>query len=255
MIDCGSLEYADARVHARHGERLDASQWRRIEVLRDFTPALELARTTALRPWLAGITAESSVEQIEGALRGHWRRVPDEVAGWMPARWRAAILWCAWLPDLPLLQHLARGGESPSWLHTDDAWRELGEAPPSSRQAVLAGGPAGALASAWPAPEAIGRSWLAAWRERLPARLGAAGSALDALVRLLLAHARAFALTTPTQGWSLRASLQAQLVQLLRRSAMQPALVFIHLALCALDLERLRAELLRRAIFKNWEVA
>lgn len=254
MIECGSVELADARVHARHGERLDASGWRRIEVLREFAPALELARTTALRPWLVGITADSSVEEIEAALRGHWRRTVAEVADWMPARWRPAILWCAWLPELPLLQHLARGGDPPRWLDDDALWRAVATAPAETRSAVLAAGPASGLAAAWAAPEATGRTWLGAWRERLPARLGDAGAALDALVRALLAHAAAFVQAAPSQGWSLRASLQAQLVHLLRRSALQPAIAFVHIALCALDLERLRAELLRRAIFRNWQV-
>jgi hypothetical protein len=30
---------------------------------------------------------------------------------------------------------------------------------------------------------------------------------------------------------------------------------FIHVALCALDLERLRAELLRRLLFRRWKLA
>ena len=49
MIVAGSLELTHARVLARHGERLAAADWRRIEAIRDWAPALELARTTALR--------------------------------------------------------------------------------------------------------------------------------------------------------------------------------------------------------------
>ena len=255
MIDSGSLELAHARVHARHGERLDAAAWRRIEVMREFAPSLELARATALRPWLSGITADSSVEQIEAALRGQWRAIVVEVAGWMPAAWRPAILWCAWLPDLALLQHLARGGEPPRWLRDDAAWRELGAAPPPARAATLAAGPQAPLASAWPTPDAIGTAWLAAWRRLVPRRRGDAGPALDELVRVLSDHARAFAAAAPSQGWSLRNDLRTRLAQLLRRAALQPAGAFIHIALCALDLERLRGELLRRVLFRNWAVA
>jgi hypothetical protein len=255
VIECGSLEYAHARVHARHGERLDAAAWRRIEVMRDFAPSLELARASALRPWLVGITADSSAPQIEATLRGHWRSLVDEVAGWMPAAWRQAVAWCVWLPDLALLQHLARGGESPPWVRDDDVWRELSVAPPPTRAAVLAAGPAGALASAWPTPHTLGRAWLGAWRLRLPQHAGDAGTTLEQLVHVLLDHARAFAVAAPSQGWSLRGALQTRLTQLLRRSALQPASVFVHVALCALDLERLRAELLRRVIFRNWKVA
>jgi len=255
VIDCGSLEYAHARVHARHGQRLDAGTWRRIEVMRDFAPSLELARATALRPWLVGITADSSAPQIEATLRRHWRALIDEIAGWMPTAWRRAIVWCVWLPDLALLQHLARGGEAPPWLRDDEVWRDLSNAPLPARAAVLAAGPAGALASAWPTPRALGRAWLDAWWLRLPQHASAAGTTLDQLVRVLLDHARAFAVAAPSQGWSLRGTLQTRLSQLLRRSALQPASVFVHITLCALDLERLRAELLRRVIFRNWTVA
>jgi hypothetical protein len=255
VIDCGSLEYTHARVHARHGQRLDAADWRRIEVLRDFAPSLELARATALRPWLVGITADSGVPQIEAALRRHWRSLVDEVAGWMPAAWRPAIVWCAWLPDLALLQHLARGGEPPLWLRSDEVWRDLAVAPAPARASVLAAGPVGVLAGAWPTPHTLGRAWLTAWRHRLPQRSVDSGQTLDQLVHVLLEHARTFAVAAPSQGWSMRGALQTRLLQLLRASALQPASAFVHIALCALDLERLRAELLRRVIFRNWKVA
>ena len=38
MIECGSLEYAQARIGARHGERLREADWHRIEVLRELRP-------------------------------------------------------------------------------------------------------------------------------------------------------------------------------------------------------------------------
>jgi hypothetical protein len=267
VIDAGSLELAHARVLARHGERLTSADWRRIEATRDWAPALEVARATALRPWLDGITVDSGVAQIEGTLRRHWRRGVAEAAEWMPAPWQAAVRWCAWLPDLPLLQHLARGGEPPRWMQEDDAWRALAAAPPASRAAVLAAGPAGALAAAWASPHDAGRAWLLEWRKRLPAKVRAASPAtvratpdsasasLHALVRLLRDHAKVFGVAAASQGWPLRGALRVQLVQLLRRSALQPAMAFIHLALCALDLERLRAELLRRVVFPGRKVA
>ena len=68
-------------------------------------------------------------------------------------------------------------------------------------------------------------------------------------MRILLGHDRAFVAADPAQGWVLRGSLRAQLSLLLRRATLEPAAAFIHLALCALDLERLRAELLIRYVF------
>lgn len=255
MIDCGSLELAHARLHARHGRRLDAAAWRRIEVLRDFAPLLALARGTALQPWLAGIGADSDVRQVEAALRRHWRALVDEVAAWMPADWRPAIVWCALLPDLALLQHLARGGAAAAWMEDDDRWRALCAALPRARQAVLAAGPAADLAVAWPAPQRMGAAWHDAWQRRLPQPLGEARAMLDRLVRLLVDHRQAFAEAAPSQGWQQRGALQAGLTLLLRRAALEPAAVFAHLALCALDLERLRAELLRPLLFRHWKAA
>jgi hypothetical protein len=42
---------------------------------------------------------------------------------------------------------------------------------------------------------------------------------------------------------------------LLRRATLEPAAAFIHVALCALDLERLRGELLSRLLFAQRQVA
>jgi hypothetical protein len=255
VIDCGSLEYAHARLHARHGERLDEAAWRRIEVIRDFAPLLEGARAGALRPWLVGITADSSVHQVEAALRGHWRALVDERLAWMPLSWQRALRWCAVLPDLALLQHLARGGEPSTWMHDDPSWRELCAAQPQARAAVLGAGPYATLAGAWSAPEALGRAWHDEWQRRLPRPLSDAGDALPRLVHVLLDHRRAFVDAAPSEGWLLRGALRARLALLFRRAALQPAAAFIDLALCALDLERLRAELLRRVLFPRWQVA
>jgi hypothetical protein len=46
-----------------------------------------------------------------------------------------------------------------------------------------------------------------------------------------------------------------RLVRLFRRSALDPAAAFIYLAVACLDLERLRGELLRRAIFPTFRMA
>lgn len=280
MIECGSLEYALARLQARHGKRADETVWRRIEVVRELRRMLELARGTALWPWLDGITVDSDVHRIEQVLRSHWRQRVAEVASWMPSRWRAPLQWCAVLPDLPALQYLARGGEPPGWMH-DDEWRELALAPPSQRPAILHSGPLAAFAEARTAPDAIGDAWLTEWRRRLPDAVDTAaprpagdaahparerrgsrallllddpGAPLELLARTIDDHRQSFAKASANEGWLLRASLRSRLCLLLRRVGLDPAAAFIHLALWALELERLRAELLRRALFAPWKV-
>jgi hypothetical protein len=291
-VDCGSLEYAHARLHARHGMRLDESAWRRIEGLRDLAPMLDAARATGLRRWLLGIGAASTVHEVELGLRSHWRALVDEVAGWMPPAWQAAIAWCGVWPDLALLQHLARGGEAPQWLQDDPWWRDLAAAAPQERLAVLGAGAHAALARAWPVPQTMARVWHDEWRRRLPdsgrdanaarprgagpasgptiqqsgqARVAPGGFALTPgterdeilvqLLRVLSEHAQAFEQASPTQGWQQRAALRAKLTLLWRRATLDPAAAFIHLALAALDLERLRAELLRRIVFPHARAA
>lgn len=255
MIECGSLEYAHARLHARHGQRADELTWRRIEVVREFAPLLTLARGTALQPWLVGITAQSTAHQIEASLRGQWRGLVSELVGWMPGPWQPALAWCAVLPDLAALQHLARGGEPAAWMHDEPAMRELCTAPSQARASLLGAGPYAALAAAWLAPQAIGQAWQAEWQRRLPHAPGDTGDTLGQVVRTLLAHRADFADAPAGQGWLLRGGLHARLSLLLRRAALEPAAAFIHLALCALDLERLRAELLRRVLFARLKVA
>jgi hypothetical protein len=159
------------------------------------------------------------------------------------------------LTDLAPLQHLARGGEPAAWMQADPTWRALCAAQPQARAALLAAAPCGPLAAAWSAPHDLGRAWFDEWQRRLPQPLADAGDALESLVRVLLDHHRAFAAAQPGSGWLLRGALHARLSLLFRRAALQPAAAFIHLALCALDLERLRAELLRRLLFPRWQAA
>jgi hypothetical protein len=248
MIDCGSLEYAHARLLARHGERPDEAAWRRLEALREIAPLLDVARSTALRPWLVGIGAQTPVHQVEATLRGHWRALVDEVAAWMPAPWQPSVAWCAVWPDLALLQHLARGGEPAPWMLDDALWRELASAAAPARAAVLSAGPCAALAPAWPVPHTLAQAWRDEWLRRLPQ---APGDTLAQLMRMLNDHGNAFAQANPSQGWLQRSALRARLSLLLRRATLEPAAAFIHLALCALDLERLRAQILPRLLFRH----
>jgi hypothetical protein len=72
---------------------------------------------------------------------------------------------------------------------------------------------------------------------------------LDELARVLHLYFNAFHDPAVRDGWPLRRALEAQLTLLFRRAMLDPAVAFIFLALAALDLERLRGELVRRAAF------
>ena len=255
MIDCDSLEYAQARLQARHGQRAGEVAWQRLEMTREFAALLDAGRSSPLRAWLVGITARSTSHQIETVLRVHWRTLVAEVAGWMPALWQPALLWCAVWPDLPVLQHLSCGGDASAWMDDDPDYRVLCAAAPNERPKAVAAGKFGALAGAGSEPHSLVRAWHAEWERRLPTPPGQADDALSQVKAAVLKHAAAFAAAPAGQGWLLRRSLQARLSLLLRRATLEPAAAFIHVVLCALDLERLRGELLGRALFPQGRVA
>ena len=133
MIELDGLEYAQARLWARNGERPDEVEWRRIEVIRDLGAVLDAARETRLRHWTTGIAAQDGAYEIETTLRRHGRRLVAEVTGWMPAEWRDAVAWCGVLIDLPTLAYLARAGEPLAWMRDDPVYRKLCSDAPAAR--------------------------------------------------------------------------------------------------------------------------
>ena len=250
MIEAGSLEYAHARLGARFGARPDELAWRRIEMIRDLGGMLDAARASPLSDYLSEIGPDADVHAIELALRAHLRERVRAIAAWMPPEWREAIEWCALLPDLPVLQHLARGGAPPPWLR-DDA---LGAALREGASGRIETGPAFLLAEGKRDPDRIAALWQAEWRRRLPVPVAASPFLAD-VVRLLTAHVAAFRDPLQIEGWTLRRALHARLAQLFRRAMLMPAAAFIFLTLSALDCERLRGELLRRAVFPRLPLA
>jgi len=254
-VAAGSLEYAQARLSARYGERPDELAWRRIEHVRALPAFLDAVRASPLHRWIGGIATHSLPHEIERALRGHWRELVGEVEAWMPDDWQPAVRWCAVVVDLPLLQHLARGGAVLPWMDDDPVYGELAERESAGFGATPADGALTPLATAWSEPDRIGALWFAEWRRRTPERAGADSAVLAEAGRALGAHLAAFRDRTVRDGWPLRRTLQARLAVLFRRAMIDPAAAFIFLALAALDLERLRGELLRRAVFPGMPLA
>ncbi len=249
IIAAGSLEYAQARLSARYGERPDEIAWRRIEHVRTFPALLDAARTSALGAWLSGIGPGSTPHEIEEAMRGHWRDLVMEVASWMPDDWHSAVRWCAMLVDLPVLQHLARGGAAMPWMREDAVYRDLCERESAGFGTAPASGPLASLAAAWSDPDRVGQLWLAEWKRRIPD--GDSGDPLlqQAVGRALASHLAALRDPSLRTSTALRRALQTRLEALFRRAMLDPAAAFVFIALSALDLERFRGELLRRAAF------
>lgn len=255
MIDIDGLEYAHARLCARNGERPDEADWGHLEAVRELRATLDAARDTRLRHWTTGIAPQDSAHQIEATLRGHWRGLIAEVTGWMPAEWQASLAWCGALADLPVLQYLARGGPSLTWMRDDPVYRDVCIGEPAARAAALGTGPLAPLVPAWPDPDRFLVVWRAEWIRRLPRATLTAAPRLQRLATVLEQHLTAFGEAAPSEGWALRRALQLRLASLFRRAVLDPAAAFVFLALSALDVERLRGELVRRATFPRSPLA
>ncbi len=251
----GSLEYAQARLSARYGARPDERAWRRLEHAREFGALIDAARTSAFRHWITGIEAAATPHRIETLLRDRWRDIVIEVASWMPDEWQSAVRWCAVAADLPVVQHLARGGAFLPWMQDDAVYRDLAERPSEGRSASRVRGPLAPLAAAWADPDRAARAWVREWRRRLPPRADARDSLLHRLGREIAAQRSA--LRDPALGDSVapRRALQARLTFLFRRAMLDPAAAFVFLAQIGVDLERLRGELVRRAAFPGFALA
>jgi hypothetical protein len=258
MIDTDAIEYAQARLQARFGARPGAEVWRRIEAIRELPALFEAARATAFRPLVAGLVPDQPVHELEAGLRAHWREVAREVTGWLPGAWQRAAQWFAVIPDLPVIEHLLRGGAAQDWMRGDAVFGALADADPRARRRVIAESALGALDvdfAADPEPTALAEAWIAALRERLPETAGDEALPLRALGRVLSEHRRALVSAHPGEAIGLRQTLAGRLEGIFRRAALTPVAGFCYLALAALDFLRLRGEIARRAALPRWDEA
>lgn len=207
--------YAQARVQARHGERLSEADWHALAAVGEFSAFLAAVRETPLKRLVRGISPRTDVHALEAQLRAELVEAIGEVARWVPQPWRDAVEWCAALPYLPLGRHVALTGAPPPALAGDwERWQ--------GRIAPLA------------AHDDPLERWHAAWRARWPACPARSRRALERLAR-----------TVRTQ----RPALAAEMRRRVRADLLAPAAVFAHLVLEALDVERLRGELVPRLLF------
>jgi hypothetical protein len=198
-----------------------------------------------LRRFTERLNAGMSSHAVERVLRAGWRDYVAEVAGWCLEDWRPVILWTAPLPDLPAIDALLRG-EAPSWAQQDSLLaafsdRDRGSALRTSPLAVLLPEPS--------REKTLAARWYAHWRELLPHR-GDERRALIKLAEDVKTHVERLDQVGPQEASaSHRHALAQAITRLFRRHGGTPIAVFCHLALVALDLERLRGGLVRRALF------
>lgn len=224
------MEYAQARMQARHGASPAEAQWHLLGGQDSLAAYLAAARTTALARWLGDIPGRADSQRIELAMRQRWRETVAELARWMPAEWRAAVCCCADLVDLPAHAWLARGAPPLPWMARDPVLSVKVAAPAATRQGDRS-------------------AWLQGWRARWPALTDEDREALNGLVKTLETHLAGCVQRAGEGAGEARRALAREAVHRFRRVAGRPPAAFFYLLLVALELERLRAELVLRALF------
>lgn len=236
--------YAQARLQARHAQRPSEALWRSLEASRTHRHYLALARSGPLAAWTETIDDGDDPHRVERSLRRHWRGYVDEVARWMPARWQGAIRWFGVLPELPLIDALRRRDPAERWLTPDEPLIALIHPDPAARVAALERDDRAAFATPTGADRPAMAVWLDEWQRRLPSERWSP-ALLGRPAELLLPRLRRGSATRAAAEPATHHALQ----RLFRRWATSPVAAFAHLALVALDVERLRGGIVARSVF------
>jgi hypothetical protein len=230
----GNVDYALTRVRSQYAARPDGSQWRRLEASHDLGQYLEAARGSVFGSWIASLDRSRDAHAIERTLRGAWRRYVRSVAAWHPRTWQPWLTWLEWLPTLGLISQVEGSGAVPGWLSADPI---LGQ---KSTVAVFEPAIAGRVA--------LGELWLTRWRDLRPPFDSTTEQLLAKVSKAVGEHLRQLAVES-ADAVALRAQLKERLQRLFRAAAGTAVATLCHLALMALDFERLRGGLLSRRLF------
>ena len=244
----GNVEYALVRVQAQYGRRPDTNEWRRLEASHDLGQYLEAARSSLFDPWVSSLDRSRDVHVIERTLRVAWRSYVRRVAGWHPRRWQPWLTWLEWLPTLGLMGRVEHAGQAPVWLLADPILGTVVQGVPAERAAVIKGTALAAFEPAIAGRVPLADLWLRRWRERRPSVDTFTEQLLAAVGRAVQEHARMLAVEGADAG-ALREGLRERLNRLFRAAAGTVVATLCHLALMALDFERLRGGIVNRALF------
>ncbi|MEO6319668.1 MAG: hypothetical protein ABIR56_03325 [Polaromonas sp.] len=250
MSSLRNFAYAQARIQARYGQRPSEAVWRQLSGAGDFVLYLEHARASKLRPWVASFSFSTEAHDMEARLRAAMRTLIGEVADWLPREWGPAVRWTVHLTTLSAVLHLSRGGEVHPWMRHDEGLAPLLAASPGASSSGFAGIPA-SIAQALAHGDWLLDAWLAEWRRLWPPMGERERRSLERLASVVRSHLWDFAHISREHAWEVRRTLEQKLSHLFRRIAFEPAAAFVYLALVALDLERLRAALVGRALYPH----
>src|SRR5208282_3281592 len=91
MRSVAEFAYAQARIEARHGERLQDVEWKMLESAQSLSRYLERARSTSLKRFLTQISPDLSAHAIERVLRSEAVLYVGEIATWARRRFAAEL--------------------------------------------------------------------------------------------------------------------------------------------------------------------
>jgi hypothetical protein len=250
MSGRGGFAYAQARLQSRLGASLAPDAMQQLLATRDLAGLLAAVRATPQRRYVARLNPGLDPHELERQLREEWIALVDEVAAWQPPAWRASVRWLRWLPGLPLLQKLARGGRPPAWARADPWLGRIVATDPALRGNALAAGPLQPLRLAFDADDhEVMAAWMQHWRALWPP-VPPAAAALEAIGRDVAAcDASLRDPATRDSSGPLR-SLRQRLLRQFRRHPSSPAAAIAFLALEGLTLLSLRGGLMRRAVIE-----
>lgn len=244
--------YAQARVQARLGQRLPEDDWGLLESSLGLPQYLTSLRGTVLARHVRHVSQAASVHEIERSLRTDWRAEVAAVTRWVPERWQAAVEWTGWLPYLDAVAYLLRGGAVLAWMRDDPVLTVIAIEDPDARRPAIEASPFGT-------PDGVGTAaalrtrWLTQWRTLWPRTSRAESAGLQRFAARLRDFDAASVRQAATREdrSEARMVLAFRLARILRQQSQEPVVVFCHLALVALDLQRLRDGLLRRALYRD----
>jgi len=250
MISAGDLDYAQARLQARHALTLTAAGWARLDGSRDLQHFLSTAAASTLARWTRSLDPGSGSHDLERALRLTWRDYVATIATWLPAGWQRATRWAGVLTELQYVARLADPGTCPAWMFADPLYGPLAPGTPLERATALRVSVLAPLAAAVAGLEDIDRAWHTHWRALLPAMSGHTRALVTRLESIVRSRATAAATATDTLQPVLD-TLRRKLARLFRDAAGTPVSALAHLALQALELEDLRGRVVTFAAFAS----
>lgn len=249
MAKAALYAYVQTRLQARHGMRPAEDEWRRLRSIGDLGNYLQVVQKSDLSNWAVGLSVNTSVHDIELILRQRFRAYIDDLSRWPADEWRTSIAWVKRLIDLPAINHILSGQPPANWMIDDPELKPFIHVNENLRDDAFLSSDCSVFLKAWKAHEPLVDAWYRQWLAHAPLKKQQQ-SDLDRLWRLFKKRLQTQCDNPEDSTELVRESMERELRGIFRSLAGKPEMIFAHLGLVALDLEKLRGDLVRRALFQ-----